>query len=257
MYDEIVTILENRKINSKYYKLAFFSQRLQKNVLPGQFLNLKITNGSDPLLRRPFSYYRVKGETVEILYEVLGRGTDMLSGKKAGETLQSLGPLGKSFRMDIGRKQRVLVAGGVGVPPLVFLANKIQDVKPVTFLIGCKSKGEVLPANEFGKFKKCVTYATDDGSYGRKGFVTVLLREILKEKDPKSIFIQTCGPRVMMSEVMKLAREFGVEGEASIDKRMACGVGACLGCMVETKEGRKTSCVDGPVFSFSELVENF
>lgn len=252
MFDEIVTILDNRKVNASYWKLAFANDRLAKSVLPGQFINIQLEDDSDPFLRRPFSYYRVSGRKVEVLYEILGRGTRLLTAKRKNDSLKVLGPLGKSFTPKQKGKTHILVGGGVGVPPLVFLAEK----SPIDYLlIGCKSRGHVLPKSEFAKVKAKVLYATDDGSYGVQGFVTVLLRQLIeKEKNIQNLFIQTCGPHPMMEAVMKLAREYGIEGEASIDERMACGVGACLGCMVLTKDGYKTSCVDGPIFRFSELV---
>ena len=257
MFDETVTVLENKKVNGEYYKLVFSSPKLSKNVLPGQFLNLQIENHEGLLLRRPFSYYRIKGSKIEVLYEILGRGTALLAEKRAGHKLKALGPLGKPFSQKIKGKKPILVAGGVGVPPLVFLAETTRGsgIAPV-LLIGCGTKDEALPKKELSQVKGPVFYATDDGSYGRKGFVTVLLHDILKKEDPKSLFVQTCGPRAMMSAVVNLAKEFGVEGEASIDERMACGVGSCLGCVVETKDGFKTSCVEGPVFSFCDLVDN-
>jgi dihydroorotate dehydrogenase electron transfer subunit len=254
MPDELVTILENEKINSSYFKLTVASKRLAKNVLPGQFLNLQVEDQPDPLLRRPFSYYRVRGSKIELLYEILGRGTSLLSEKKKGHALKLLGPLGKPFTRKLEGRRRILVGGGVGVPPLVFLAEAVgREKKPLSFLIGCKTKGDVLPKKEIKKIKGEIKYSTNDGSYGTKGFVTILLRHILEREHPHSLFIQTCGPHAMMEAVIALAREFGVEGEASIDERMACGVGACLGCVVETDEGFKTSCVEGPVFQFSEL----
>ena len=255
MFDEVVAILENKKVNAEYFKLVFPSERLSENVLPGQFLNLQIEDSQNsPLLRRPFSYYRVRGRRIEVLYEILGKGTALLAKKRAGHLIKALGPLGKPFTQNLKGKKRVLIGGGVGVPPLMFLAESVkkEPASPV-FLIGCRSKNEVLPKREFTKVKGEIRYATDDGSYGHKGFVTALLEDLLKRENPKSLFIQTCGPHAMMSAVMKIAREFGVEGEASIDERMACGVGSCLGCVVETNEGFKTSCVEGPVFSFKEL----
>ncbi len=255
MYDESVSILENKKVNDEYFKLIFSSPRLSKKVLPGQFLNIQIEDHHGLLLRRPFSYYRISGSKIEILYEILGRGTGLLAQKRKGHRLKVLGPLGRPFSQKLNGKKRILVAGGVGVPPLVYLAETVEENPKNQFLlIGCKSKNEVLPKKELAKVKGEIRYATNDGSYGRRGFVTVLLHDLLKKENPKSLFIQTCGPNVMMSAVMNLAKEFGVEGEASIDERMACGVGACLGCVVETHEGFKTSCVEGPVFSFSELV---
>lgn len=255
MHDEVVTILENKKVNDEYFKVVFSSQKLSKKVSPGQFLNLQITDAEGLLLRRPFSYYRVRGNRIEILYEILGRGTALLAEKKKGQTLKALGPLGRPFTQSAKGKKHVLVAGGVGVPPLVFLAERFQNkANPPLLLIGCKSKSEVLPKKELSNVGGKVSYATDDGSYGTKGFVTVLLGDLLKREHPESLLIQTCGPRAMMWKVIQMAKEFGVQGEASVDERMACGVGACLGCVVETDEGFKTSCVEGPVFSFNHLV---
>ncbi len=250
MFDEIVEIASNQKINSEYWKLTFASKNLSKQVLPGQFMNVQIEDQSDPFLRRPFSYYRVSGQKIEILYEILGRCTEILTKKKKGETLKILGPLGKPFSQKIKGKKRVLVAGGIGVPPLVYLA---EEEKTDFLLVGCHTKAEALPKSELRKVKAKVMYATEDGSLGVKGFVTVALEKLVKEEDPKNLFIQTCGPFPMMSAVMKIARAYGVEGEASMEEMMACGVGACLGCMTLTTDGYKTSCVDGPVFSFNQL----
>lgn len=251
MVDETIVIEQNGKINDKYYKLTFRSQKLSENVKPGQFMNIQINPGLDPFLRRPFSYYRVTGDRIEVLYEVLGRGTALLSAIMHGFPLKVLGPLGKPFRAKIPKKKRVLAGGGVGVPPLVFLAER----EAVDYLlIGTKSKAEVLPKTERGKVSGEILYSTNDGSFGEKGFVTVLLEKIIRKEGPENLFIQTCGPTVMMQAVMDLAKHEGIEGEASLDKPMACGVGACLGCMVKTYEGWKPSCTEGPVFAFKDVI---
>jgi len=248
--DETVVIDENKKINDKYYKLSFNSVRLARHVKPGQFMQVKITPVSDPFLRRPFSYFRTEGDRVEMLYEVLGRGTHILSQRKAGMKIQVMGPLGKAFTPKVRGRRRVLVAGGVGVPPLVFLAEK---TKADYLLIGTKSKAEVLPKRELSQVKAEVRYATNDGSYGKKGFVTALLEELILEIGASKLFIQTCGPTVMMNAVMEMARRFDVPGEASMEENMACGVGTCLGCMIRTREGWMTCCTEGPVFNFNRL----
>lgn len=249
-YDETVRILENRKINGKYYKLIFRSGPLSKNVRPGQFLQIRIHEGNDPFLRRPFSYYRVSGGRIEVLYEILGGGTAALAEKKKGDSLRVMGVLGKWFAGKIGKKKRVLVGGGIGVPPLVFLAEKFSSEY---LLIGTRSKAEVLPKVELKKIKAEVLYSTEDGSYGQKGLVTALLEKVIMNEDPRGLFIQTCGPKKMMRAVMTIAAKYGIGGEASWDESMACGVGACLGCMVETRHGLKRACADGPVFGFEEL----
>lgn len=250
MFDEKVTILENKKINEKYYKLIFASPGLSRQAMPGQFLHVKIHQGQDPYLRRPFSYFRAPAGKVEILYEVLGCGTSILSEKKKGEILKAMGPLGNGFTQKIGKKKRILVAGGVGVPPLVFLAEKYSAEY---LLIGTKSKAELMPKSEMKKVKAKVLYSTEDGSHGTKGRVTLLLEKILKGQHPEDFFIQTCGPKKMMEAVVAIAAKYGVGGEASWEETMACGVGACLGCMVQTKNGLKRACADGPVFSFEDL----
>lgn len=250
LFDEEIEILENKKVNGKYYKLAFPSAMLSKNVRPGQFLQIRIHDGQDPYLRRPFSYYRISGTRIEVLYEVLGRGTQVLSQKKKGDILKVMGPLGKCFSGAIGKRKRILVAGGVGVPPLIFLAEKY----PTDYLlIGTKSKAELMPKSELKKVKAKILYSTEDGSCGTKGLVTELLEKILMEEDSRQLFIQTCGPKKMMETVITITAKYGVDGEASWEETMACGVGACLGCMVKTKEGLKRACADGPVFSFEDL----
>jgi dihydroorotate dehydrogenase electron transfer subunit len=250
MRDEIVTILENNNINEKYYKLSFRSPSLIRGARPGQFVNILI----DPavFLRRPFSYYRLSGSRVEILYEVLGRGTGILSQKKKGDQLTVMGPLGKSFAPKIKGRKRILVAGGIGLPPLVFVA---ETFGAEALLIGSRPSGEVLPKKELSGMKGKAFYSTNDGSYGIKGNVTDLLEPRLMKNRPENLFIQTCGPKAMIQAVLEMARRYGVEGEASLDKTMACGVGACLGCMVRTKRGLVPSCTEGPVFRFDELEE--
>jgi dihydroorotate dehydrogenase electron transfer subunit len=251
MQEDVVTILENRKVNEKYFKLVFASKKLARGVVPGQFMQVQIQPSFDPLLRRPFSYYRVQGDRIEVLYEILGRGTDILSQKAKGSRLRILGPLGKPFSRPQRGKTTVLVAGGIGLPPLVFFAEKN---KADFLLIGAKSRDEVLPSKELAKVSAKVLYATNDGTYGKKGYVTVLLEALIeKQEDPQDLFIQTCGPKVMMQAVIDLARKYEISGEASIDETMGCGVGACLGCMVETDKGLVPSCTAGPVFAFETL----
>jgi len=248
-----VTLLENRKVNFEYYKISFRSNRLARGVDPGQFVQIKVGQENDPFLRRPFSYYRIEKDRVEILYEILGHGTALLAGMRKGERLRVMGPLGRGFTQDLQGRKRILVGGGVGVPPLVFLAERHGCHR---FFIGTKSRKEVLPARELQGFRRQVFYSTEDGSYGTRGLVTKLLERCWEEARGESgdYFVQTCGPNRMMEKVMEIAGRYGVEGEASWDERMACGVGVCLGCMVLTREGWTASCTEGPVFRFDEMM---
>lgn len=250
MHDETVVVRENKKVNGSYYKLTFRSLKLARMAKPGQFLNVRIQDGFIPFLRRPFSYYRVAGDRVEVLYEILGQGTRLLAGKRPGDCLQVLGPLGKPFRRNVGKRKKILVGGGCGVPPLVFLAEKWGADY---LLIGARSVNEVLHGRELRQVKAKVLYATDNGSFGRKGVVTALLEELAAAIPPEKIYLQTCGPRAMMCRVMEIARDYHIEGEASLDESMACGIGACLGCVVKTKEGYVPSCTHGPVFRFDQV----
>ncbi len=256
LFDETVAVVENNRINEKYFKLVFRSKNLARNVKPGQFLMMQIGDKHDPFLRRPFSYYRVGSDRIEVLYEILGHGTNLLSKKKKGDEVKVMGPLGKPFSRTTNHQsrttKRVLVAGGVGVPPLVFFAEKN---KTDYLLIGTKSKKEVMPKKELSKVKAQVLFSTDDGSYGIKGRVTLLLEDIIEKEGAENIFIQTCGPMPMMNAVMMMARKYEIPGEASLDMTMGCGMGVCLGCMVKTPEGWVPSCTEGPIFNFDDLVE--
>ena len=259
LFDETVNVANNIRVNEKYYKLSFRSKNLSRSVKPGQFLMIQIGVKDDPYLRRPFSYYRLPAGRqaqaeghVEILYEILGYGTGLLSQKRKGDKLQVMGPLGNPFSVKIPKPKRVLVAGGVGVPPLVFFAEKN---KTDYLLIGTKSKQEVMPKKELAKVKAKILFSTDDGSYGVKGRVTGLLEDIIEKEGAENIFIQTCGPMPMMNAVMAIAKKYEIPGEASLDQTMGCGMGVCLGCMVKTHEGWVPSCTQGPVFCFNDLVE--
>ncbi len=252
LFDESVTVIENARVNGKYFKLIFRSKNLARNVKPGQFLMLQIGDKEDPFLRRPFSYFRTHQDRIEVLYEILGYGTRQLSKKKKGDTVKVLGALGNPFTVKAPRKKRVLVAGGVGVPPLVFFS---EQNKADYLLIGTKSKQEVLPKKELAKVKAKVLFSTDDGSYGVKGRVTLLLEDVIQKEGAENIFIQTCGPMPMMNAVMTIAKKYEIPGEASLDETMGCGMGVCLGCMVKTPEGWVPSCTKGPIFAFDQLVE--
>lgn len=252
LFDESVVIVENSRVNEKYYKLVFRSKNLARGVVPGQFLMIQIGDKHDPYLRRPFSYYRTHSDRIEVLYEILGYGTSLLSKKKKGDEVKVMGALGNPFSVKKPRPKRVLIAGGVGVPPLVFFAEKN---KSDYLLIGTKSKREVMPKKELSKVKAKILFSTDDGSYGVKGRVTTLLQEVIEKEGAENLFIQTCGPMPMMNAVMMIARKYEIPGEASLDQTMGCGMGICLGCMVKTHEGWVPSCTKGPIFNFDELVE--
>ncbi|MDD5496172.1 MAG: dihydroorotate dehydrogenase electron transfer subunit, partial [Candidatus Omnitrophica bacterium] len=183
-----VKILENKKIARDFYKMRIESAYLAKNIKPGQFLEVRCSDGSDPLLRRPLGAHRILKDSVEMLYEVVGRGTALLSKKKAGTHLDIIGPLGNGF--DINRtpnpdpRSPIIICGGIGAAPLVALAEKMahnsklktQNKKGIDVIIGAKTKSHILCEAEFRSLGCAVSVVTEDGSKGRKGLATDLLK---------------------------------------------------------------------------------
>jgi len=251
LLDEWVAVKGNERLTPRLLKVSFDFGKLAGTVQPGQFVMISLDSTQDPFLRRPFTVYRVSGNTVEVLYEIVGKGSNLLAGKMPGEKIKVMGPLGNTFTFDLDGKIPVAVGGGVGIAPFIFLGQKM----PVGyFLAGAKSREGLLPESEWRGIPGKRIVATEDGSAGIKGFVTACLEEVVREvKDAKKLYLYVCGPKLMLEAVMKLAGKLGIDGEASMDERMACGIGACLGCVVKTRDGYKTSCKEGTVFNFNDL----
>jgi len=256
-------IISNRKLNGNYGHLEFESGWIAKQAVAGQFVNIKVANAPELLLRRPISIHGIKASKVKIIYEIIGRGTQILAARKPGEFLDMIGPLGNGF--DYSRPlakstqaKNILVAGGIGVAPLVFLADKLMKLKtrkpkPETIvLMGAKTKEQILCRQEFTSLGCTVKLATDDGSLGFKGRVTDLLDLLLEQPEPVRLF--ACGPHPMLKTIAQIAHKNKIPAQLSLEEHMACGIGACLGCVVATKTGYKSVCQDGPVFSSEELI---
>jgi dihydroorotate dehydrogenase electron transfer subunit len=247
-------ITANKRLKDNYWHLEFVSGSIAKLACPGQFVNIKVGESIEPLLRRPISIHRIDGAKVKLFYEVLGKGTQLLANRKPGEFLDIIGPLGNGFdypKSAKSKKQIILVAGGMGVAPLVFLAQKIKSNKTLV-LIGAKAKKQILCGEEFKKLGVQVKFATDDGSLGFSGKVTDLLKTVLAGSATSEIF--SCGPKPMLQAVAQIANANNLGSQLSLEEHMACGIGACLGCVVATKSGYKRVCQDGPVFSGAELI---
>ncbi len=249
----ICEILENRKVSDRFFRLFLKGNKSIGKIFPGQFVHLRIVDKQKPFFRRPFSILRAK-QSVEILYEVVGEGTQMLSEKRPGSKIDCVGPLGTPFSLPSkGTKQVVMIAGGVGVAPFLALSDFLKVKKyNVVLLYGGRTKHHIMNTKEF-KANGCDVYiATDDGSLGVKGRVSKLFSKI-KDKD-EGTFIYTCGPKPMMAAVQQFARKHTLEGQASLEEVMACGIGTCLGCSTMTTSGYKTVCHDGPVFNLNEVI---
>lgn len=263
MFQIKAKLLYNKRIKGDYLYCALKAPQIAHNAHPGQFVNIKLTDTFEPLLRRPFSIHRVKGSNIEILYEVVGKGTEILSQKKTGEYLDAIGPLGNGFnyKSEARSKERgVLVGGGMGVAPLLFLAEKLAEQKTI-ILIGAKTKNQLLCEMEFKQLGYEVKISTDDGSKGFKGRVTDLLKCLLstipacrRGRDYRLSTIYACGPKPMLKEINTLSKKYNVPAQISLEEHMACGIGACLGCVVKTSEGFKRVCKEGPVFNADEII---
>lgn len=254
MIQENVRVLEHTKVAPKYFLLTLSSEYVSANAKPGQFVNVKVSEGVVPLLRRPLSIHHVdsKKKTFKLLYEIIGPGTERLSTRKVGEKLSILGPLGSGFRIE--KDIAILVAGGMGIAPLGFLAREaLKNKKEVHIFIGAKTKELVLCEDGLKLLGAYVTVATEDGSHGKKGLVTDILSSKLKTQNSKLKTIYSCGPKAMLKEVASIAKKNGIDCQVSMEAYMACGIGACLGCPIETRMGLKMVCKDGPVFNAEEI----
>jgi dihydroorotate dehydrogenase electron transfer subunit len=250
----VFKVVSNEKLCPRFYRLSIDAKPIVKNILPGQFVHIRTTEGFEPFFRRPFSVYRAQ-KYVEIFYEAVGPGTKQLADKKKGDEIDILGPLGNQFTLpgkDI--KQVVMIAGGIGIAPFLALSDILKKNKKLELILlyGGRTQGHVYPMKEF-KQNGCKTYvATDDGSVGKKGRVSVLFDKI--KLNPDSTIVYTCGPNPMMAAVQEFAKKNNLRGEAACEEVMACALGACLGCSIKTTEGFKTVCYDGPVFDLGKVI---
>lgn len=249
---ESVRVVSNERIAEGVGLIVLHAPRCASRVLPGQFVHLRVCDGAH-ILRRPFSIHRVHGESVEILYQVLGAGTLELAGKVAGDASMDLvGPLGHGWDVPEATSHALLVAGGLGAAPLGMLAESLaQRGIAAVMVAGAPTAQRLVGRDLFERVCRRVEVATDDGSAGEQGFVTALSGHLLESEQFDVVF--ACGPEVMQRAVASQARERGVACQVSLERLMACGIGACLSCVVTTVSGRKRACVDGPVFDAEEV----
>jgi dihydroorotate dehydrogenase electron transfer subunit len=249
---ERVRVLRNEQVAEGVGLLVLHAPRIAAEVQPGQFIHLRIATGADFILRRPFSVHRASGETIEALYQVLGRGTRELSLRETGDEMDAIGPLGYGWTVPEGAMHALLVAGGLGAAPLGMLAETLAAAGvSVSVAQGAPTAGRLVARETFERLARRVQLATDDGSAGECGFVTVVSARLLAEDRPDVVYV--CGPEVMARAVAAQAAAAGVPCQVSLERLMGCGIGACLSCVVTTTSGRKRACVDGPVFDAEEV----
>lgn len=239
------------------YQLEFYSPDIAGLCQPGQFVHIRINSEQDPLLRRPLSIYDVDKESgkITLLYKVVGQGTEILTRIRCDEYLDVMGPLGQGFNTAPPGSHMVLIGGGVGIAPLVYLARVLKESNyQVTVLNGTDQGINLAAAERLTGMGVRYLPATDDGSAGFKGLVTDLLKE---KMDPEQIdYIYLCGPEAMMAAAAEYAAKNNIPGQASLEEHMACGVGACLGCarrLRSSDENYVKICKDGPVFAIDQI----
>ena len=243
------------RLHERYVLLRLTQDEPLPEMLPGQFVEVRVDGSPSTFFRRPISINFVDRQRNELwlLVATVGDGTRRMAQLTAGDTLNMMGPLGRGFTLPGGDNPRsvLLVGGGVGVAPLLYLGATLGErgVRP-TFLLGARTANDLLLMDEFRRYGD-VYVTTEDGSEGERGFVT---QHTVLQRQPKFDLIQTCGPTPMMKAVARYAFQQGIECEASLENMMACGLGACLCCVEKTTSGNLCVCKDGPVFNVKQLL---
>lgn len=240
------------------YLLALGAPTIASRVEPGQFVMVSVSclGTPAPLLKRALAVYSVRGSDITLLFKVVGEGTDRLSQLRIGDDVELIGPLGNGFGYDAFKnRHHFLVAGGIGIASLYLLAARLRETNQMATLVyGGRSRQDLVGLNDFRALGLDCRVTTDDGSEGRHGVVTEGLREALDDLPNKDVVIYTCGPTPMMEAVSRLAEKKGLPCLISVENRMACGFGVCLGCTVRTTEGFRLACTHGPVFPAEAFV---
>ena len=252
-------LTRRRSLKNGYYSFTFSPYSRVIHCRPGHFLHLKLP-GADVFFRRAFSVASVsitKSE-IEIIFKVVGKGTRLMEKLRKGDMVDLLGPLGQPFLLPRKAERVVLVAGGVGFPPLLSLTVKLiekgHDPGRIDFFYGGRTTADVIERSRIKKLGVNLHLVTEDGSVGKKGLVTKPVEEFLLSHSPDKIRLYGCGPEGMLKAVNDLGLKLGIPGQISLEAPMPCGIGVCLGCVVPlVKGGHARVCCDGPVFNIGEV----
>lgn len=249
-------IKTNKHLTDHLYVMELIVEDIPSLVLPGQFVHVQIPGMEGHILRRPFSVYHTKQSEnkLTILYQIVGFGTQKMTTLGAGDTVDVMGPIGHGWAIPATCQSALLVGGGVGAAPLYMHAQELYkaDVS-VDVVLGAQTEAALVCKDRYeALLGQSVPCSTDDGTYGYHGFCTDLVSKSLDKRSYD--YVACCGPEPMMKAVCAITLDRGIPTFVSLEKRMACGIGACLSCVVETTNGLKRSCVDGPVFNASEVI---
>jgi dihydroorotate dehydrogenase electron transfer subunit len=252
MLDKNFEIVFNEVVADSTYLMGLNAPEIVAAAAPGQFVMIRVGPVLDPLLRRPFSICGImQKEILLILYKVVGRGTALMAEAEKGDQMRVLGPLGRGFFRPRPENKPLLVAGGIGIAPLFFLAQTLGE-ENLEFLTGYRNAAEIVPFEKIGLKGLNTVVATDDGSAGHRGFVSDLLESRL-EKQAWDPAIYACGPTAMLQQVAAVSLEKDIPCEMSLESFMACGIGACQGCAVKSSDQIDLNyhliCREGPIFS--------
>ena len=261
-------VLSNQEISPGYFRMKILAPGYHHVSQPGQFVMFRVQRSLPPLLRRPFGIFRVgfmpadcdnmpAKEFIEIIYKVVGSGTEIMQGLHQGDPVELLGPLGTGFDCGEASGEKILVGGGIGLVPLYPLAEKLVKTSRVRLLMGGRTRDDIITVTEFERLGVETYVSTEDGSLGEEGLVTQVLERKLDKYPDATVF--TCGPMPMIEAVQKICLSYDVPLQVSLEALMACGVGACLSCVVkgeghtESEPHYLCTCTSGPVFAAEKL----
>jgi dihydroorotate dehydrogenase electron transfer subunit len=247
MKQEIAPVITNSEVMSGPRLIWLEAPEIAAIAQPGQFVMVRC--GEDTILRRPLSIHRVDGKNIALLFSVVGKGTYWLSQQKAGDTIDIFGPLGSGYSIQSSSQKLLLLAGGVGIAPLYFLAQEARGIeRSVTILHGASTISHLYPEDMPRGIK--IDIVTEDGGKGQKGLVTDLIPKYIAEADQ----FFACGPLPMYKTMAQMPELKGKPVQISLEIMMGCGVGVCYGCTIKTRSGLKQVCKDGPVFELEDII---
>ena len=253
-----VKLVKKQVLREDLFKFSVESAEIAEAAKPGQFLEIRVSDNIDPFLRRPISIYNIDKENriVEFIFQIRGKGTKILSEKKEGDLIDILGPLGYGTFEIKENKKTMVIGGGIGIFPLYELAKQLQDKgNNTTVYLGFRNKNFVCLEEEFKNKANKLVVTTDDGSYENPGFAIEYMKKDISENKPDIIY--ACGPLPMLKAVRELSIRENIPCQISLEERMGCGIGACLGCAVKVISGESPRyghvCKEGPVFFANEV----
>lgn len=253
-------IIKRKSLGKDYFSLEIGPYPKVKSCRPGHFIHIKLPS-QEILFRRPMSItgVSVKNKSIHMIVKILGRGTNIMSTMRSGEKINILGPLGVPFTFPGKKKRIIMAAGGVGVPPLIYLAEEMIlkgfDPKNINFFYGGRSSDDIIIRPRIKKTDINFYPITEDGSFGIKGLVTQPITDFLNENNDGNNYIYGCGPAGMLKAVDEIGCEMKIEGQLSLEAHMPCGLGICLGCVVKLTNGDHARvCAEGPIFKIGEVI---